>query len=100
MKWERFKRQGERLRVTETSCCGEYEWACQGGLFLVLRHGERGYEEAGRGTYRQARGVWDDLVLAHRHRNAQVAPAIKRRGSRGGSRSLPQISHPKEERTS
>ncbi|MER6944313.1 hypothetical protein ABT294_09845 [Nonomuraea sp. NPDC000554] len=67
MRWEPFERLGERLRVTETSCCGEYEWVCQGGQYLVLRHGERGYEEAGRGTYRQARDLWDELVHRHDH---------------------------------
>lgn len=64
--WEPFQsKRSDRIRVKETSCCGAYEWVCQGGLFLVLRHTGRGYEETGRGLYRQARAVWDDLVLAH-----------------------------------
>ncbi|SEN80256.1 hypothetical protein SAMN05660976_08351 [Nonomuraea pusilla] len=64
--WEPFQSgRSNRLRVTETSCCGAYEWVCQGGLFLVLRHTKQGYEETGRGLYRQARAVWDALVIAH-----------------------------------
>lgn len=64
--WEPFQSDRcERSRATETSCCGTFEWVCQGGQFLILRHGERGYEEAGRGIYRDARAVWDELIRAH-----------------------------------
>jgi hypothetical protein len=40
-----FQAGKSRIRVTETSCCGAYNWACQGGQFLVLRDTENGYEE-------------------------------------------------------
>lgn len=64
--WEPFQSDRcDHLRVTETSCCGIYEWAGQGGLFFVLRYNGQGYEETGRGLYRNARVVWDDLVHAH-----------------------------------
>ncbi|WP_219527101.1 hypothetical protein [Nonomuraea guangzhouensis] len=73
--WEPYQRaKGERLRVTETSCCGEYEWACQGGEFLILRYNGSGYEETGRGRY-AARKVWEHLVQAHKVR------ATRRRAS-------------------
>lgn len=36
--WERFDTSRcQRVRIGETSCCGAYEWVCQGGEFLVLR---------------------------------------------------------------
>lgn len=58
-------------RVLQTSCCGEYEWCCEGGMYLVLR-GDRdgGHQEAGRsGLYAAAREVWDELVLEHKGRH-------------------------------
>ncbi|GAB2955978.1 hypothetical protein ACFMQL_00680 [Nonomuraea fastidiosa] len=59
------------VRVTETSCCGEYEWCCEAGQFFVLRHtDDNGYEETGRGRYLQARQVWNSLVKAHQHERA------------------------------
>ncbi|UBU13481.1 hypothetical protein [Nonomuraea gerenzanensis] len=58
-----------RVRVTETSCCGEYEWCCEARRFFVLRHVEGvGYEETGRGRYPEARQVWIALVTAHEHK--------------------------------
>ncbi|WP_113699203.1 hypothetical protein [Nonomuraea lactucae] len=61
--WEPHNPRRGRLRVTETSCCGAYEWACQGGQYMVLR--KSGTEEAGRGPYRRARELWEDLVEEH-----------------------------------
>ncbi|MFC5833266.1 hypothetical protein [Nonomuraea insulae] len=55
--------------MTETSCCGEYEWCCEAGQFFVLRHTEGvGYEETGRGHRAAARLVWAALVGTHRHK--------------------------------
>lgn len=74
VEWEPYV-SCDRLRVIETSCCGAFEWACQGGQYLVLR--ERpggGFEEAGRGRYAVARRVWQDLVVEHhaRHETSSV----------------------------
>lgn len=67
----------------ETSCCGAYEWAAQGGHFLILRPTrEPGhYEETARGLHRQAREVWTRLVASHtlQHHN-------ERRGRSRGPR--------------
>ncbi|MEV0613826.1 hypothetical protein AB0I81_10930 [Nonomuraea sp. NPDC050404] len=67
--WTPHVRSSSRqVRVTETSCCGEYEWCCEAGKFFVLRHTESiGYEETGRGRYSTARLVWAALVIAHEH---------------------------------
>ncbi|MFC5825463.1 hypothetical protein [Nonomuraea insulae] len=37
----------------------------EGGRYLVLRLGERGREEAGRGRYADTRRVWAALVEEH-----------------------------------
>lgn len=57
-------------RVHETSCCGEYEWASEGGEYLILRWTGNGetQEETGRGVYAAARAVWSELATQHRHR--------------------------------
>jgi hypothetical protein len=66
-RWEPFDAdRSAHVRISETSCCGAFEWVCQGGQFMVLRHTERGYEETGRGIYPQARRVWTALVDAHK----------------------------------
>lgn len=64
--WEPYVGRA-RLRVTETSCCGEYEWCCEGGQFLILRHNGQHYEETARGRYATARPVWEALIRDHRH---------------------------------
>jgi hypothetical protein len=58
-------------RVLQTSCCGEYEWCCEGGLFVVLRSDRQGgHQETGRDSlYAPARAVWDELVMEHRGRH-------------------------------
>ncbi|MDR8410964.1 hypothetical protein MTP10_19785 [Nonomuraea sp. 3-1Str] len=73
--WEPHIPRG-RTRITETCCCAAYEWAAEGGSFLVLRRAARlkderrpvqpRYEEAGRGRYAAARAVWAQLVEQHR----------------------------------
>ncbi|GAA3243373.1 hypothetical protein GCM10020216_070650 [Nonomuraea helvata] len=86
LRWEPYQRPPrDRIRITETSCCGAYEWACQGGQFLILRSQEPGrYEEAARGLYRQARQIWQALLVLHeeehrREMQASAAAEAKRR---------------------
>ncbi|MGW2154645.1 hypothetical protein [Nonomuraea sp. NPDC001699] len=56
------------VRVREISCCGEYEWCCEAGQFLIRRHSEEnGYEETARGRHATARLVWATLLAGHRH---------------------------------
>ncbi|MET8000587.1 hypothetical protein [Nonomuraea glycinis] len=64
--WEPYIEYGT-LRVRETSCCGEYEWCCEGGLFLVLRRNVDDYEATDRGHYAQVRPIWEALIRNHRH---------------------------------
>jgi hypothetical protein len=68
-------------RVLQTSCCGEYEWCCEGGMYVVLR-GDRsgGHQETGRsGLYAEARGIWDELVMEHRGRHGTAWAEARRR---------------------
>lgn len=69
--WEPYLRpRGDHIRIKETSCCGVYEWASQGGQFFVLRAAyPEGYEEAGRGCYKQAREVWVMLIADFKKRH-------------------------------
>ncbi|NRQ39808.1 hypothetical protein HII36_49470 [Nonomuraea sp. NN258] len=56
-----------RLRTIDTSCCGEYELACEGGEYLVLRwtgEGEK-QQEAARGVFPHAKAVFNELSLGH-----------------------------------
>ncbi|GAA2294946.1 hypothetical protein GCM10010149_48880 [Nonomuraea roseoviolacea subsp. roseoviolacea] len=81
--WEPHVPRG-RTRVTKTCCCGAYEWAAEGGQFLILRRApSRGreprprrvrYEEACRGAYARAYAVWEDLVEGHTCAHVQPAP--------------------------
>ncbi|MGI5268429.1 hypothetical protein ACQEUU_04705 [Nonomuraea sp. CA-218870] len=64
--WEPYVQYGMLLRMRETSCCGEYEWCCEGGLYFVRRNGD-GYETTPRSRYAQARPVWEGLIRNHRH---------------------------------
>jgi hypothetical protein len=65
--WVPYTPVGSMLRVSHTSCCGRFEWASEGGRFFVLRPADDGgYEETGRGRYRQALDVY--IALAERHR--------------------------------
>ncbi|MET8865608.1 hypothetical protein ABZW11_21945 [Nonomuraea sp. NPDC004580] len=86
VQWEPYQRRPrDRIRITETSCCGAYEWAAQGGLFLILRPAARPgrYEETGRGLYRHAREVWEELLtyheLQHKHEQATKSKRQPRR---------------------
>ncbi|MEU7838669.1 hypothetical protein [Nonomuraea sp. NPDC049129] len=88
--WEPYQRPPrDRIRITETSCCGAYEWAAQGGHFLILRPAQElgRYEETARGLYRRAREVWAELLifhnLQHRHEEAVRAAARRERRLRG-----------------
>jgi hypothetical protein len=76
--WEPYQRPPrDQIRIRETSCCGAYEWAGQGGHFLILRSAGRPgrYEETARGLYRQAREVWEALLAFHalQHQNQNTA---------------------------
>lgn len=81
LRWEPYLRpRKDHIRVTETSCCGVYEWASQGGQFLILRAVKSGgYEEAGRGRYKDARELWLMLIAVfkeeHVCRNPYAADA-------------------------
>jgi hypothetical protein len=76
--WVRYEPVGSLLRVSRTSCCGRFEWASEGGHFFVLRStDDGGYEETGRGLYRQAIDVY--VTLAEHHRAEHL-----RRGERPG----------------
>lgn len=75
----------DRIRITETSCCGAYEWACQGGQFLIhCGQTPEGFEETGRGLHKQARLIWDALVAEHEneHRRKNLSAATAEPGSR------------------
>ncbi|MEO3806655.1 hypothetical protein [Nonomuraea sp. B1E8] len=69
--WEAYKPTGGILRISYTSCCGALELASEGGHFFVLRSaGDGGYEETGRGLYRQAIDLY--IALAERHRDEHL----------------------------
>ncbi|MEU4229635.1 hypothetical protein AB0F17_35515 [Nonomuraea sp. NPDC026600] len=90
IEWKPYTPSGCVQRVTHTSCCGLYEWSAEGGHFLVLRPtSDGGYEESGRGLYRQALDVYIALAEAHRaeHLRRRERPEpddfLPRRGRRG-----------------
>lgn len=83
--WESHRPHTPRTRVTETSCCGIYEWCSEGGRYFVLRQGEGGYEETGRGLHADARPIWDSLVQGHRHGEEADVEADLRARAGGGS---------------
>ncbi|MFI7643276.1 hypothetical protein [Nonomuraea sp. NPDC049400] len=68
--WTPYRPTGSQLRVSHTSCCGQYEWASEGGRFFVLRSTNDGYEETGRGLYKQAMEVY--IALAEHHRDKHL----------------------------
>lgn len=77
--WEPYFSHGHE-RVTETSCCGAYEWVSSGGEYVILRRtpGGRGYQETGRGRYVDARLVWHELMLAHRAKHGTSRAGVRR----------------------
>lgn len=85
--WERHIPRTAVTRVIETGCCGAFEWAAEGGQYLILRPAEHGYEETARGGHAAARAVWNELVLAHRqrHRAVRTAATAERHLSTGSS---------------
>jgi hypothetical protein len=102
LRWEPYLRPpGDYIRITETSCCGVYEWASQGGQFFVLRAaGPEGYEEAGRGRYKHAREVWTMLIaeFEKEHKCRDPDDATVEAGWRGPTR-LAKSQRPKRSRT-
>ncbi|MEQ4719383.1 hypothetical protein [Nonomuraea sp. B19D2] len=71
--------QRERARVSETSCCAAYEWASHGGLFFILRRTKKGYEETGRGLFREARKIWDELTRKHAEEHQKEKEAQRKK---------------------
>jgi hypothetical protein len=66
-RWKPYVPRCPRLHVRETSCCGEYELAAEGGQYLVLRpSADGGHEETARGLYAHASRVWNTLASQHR----------------------------------
>ncbi|MGP3921440.1 hypothetical protein [Nonomuraea sp. 10N515B] len=66
-RWEPFIPRAPRLRISRTSCCGEYELAAEGGQYFVLHPtGDGGYEETARGVYAHALEAWARLASLHR----------------------------------
>lgn len=65
--WEPFVPRCPKVRVRETSCCGEFELCCEGGQYVVLRQTDNGYEETGRGSRVRTLAVWHELIARHRH---------------------------------
>lgn len=90
LRWEPYLRpRNDHIRITETSCCGAYEWASQGGQFFVLRAAEsEGYEEAGRGRYTHAREIWMMLIAEFEKEHKCMDPygVDIEAGWRGGTR--------------
>ncbi|MGI5286657.1 hypothetical protein ACQEVF_25415 [Nonomuraea polychroma] len=67
--WSPWHPRAARLRVHQTSCCGEYELAAEGGQYFVLRQAEGGsYVETARGAYAHAAQTYVDLTAQHRCR--------------------------------
>lgn len=77
--WVPFEPVGT-VRIRETSCCGIYEWASQGGIFFVLQRTVDGSLEIGRGQYRFARQEWDRLLQEHRQTHGSMPRKVKARG--------------------
>ncbi|WP_433435392.1 hypothetical protein [Nonomuraea sp. CA-141351] len=65
-KWMPYVSHGGILRIGDTSCCGRYELASEGGQFFVLRHTDDGYEETGRGrAHPKVVEIYTALVIEH-----------------------------------
>ncbi|MEO3884356.1 hypothetical protein [Nonomuraea sp. B5E05] len=67
--WEPYAPRTPRLRVHETSCCGEYDLASEGGQYFVLRWNGDHYEETSRGRYGHAVKVWLEVTATHHHQD-------------------------------
>ncbi|MFI7701706.1 hypothetical protein [Nonomuraea sp. NPDC049480] len=64
--WEWYVPRVPRPRVRKTSCCGAYEFVCEGGEYVVLRPAkDGGHEETARGLYARTLAVWNELVSQH-----------------------------------
>lgn len=102
LRWEPYLRPWrDYIRITETSCCGVYEWAGQGGQFFVLRTAGESYEEAGRGRYKHARELWMMLMaeFERTHKCKDPDDAAIKAGWRGDTRPA-RSRRPKRSRTS
>ncbi|GAA1772569.1 hypothetical protein GCM10009734_96810 [Nonomuraea bangladeshensis] len=66
-RWVPYQRlTGKSARIRDVCCCDAYEFACEGGHYLILRRNGLGHlEETGRGRYAQARKIWDQLLIEH-----------------------------------
>lgn len=84
--WVPYHRR-DSVRISETSCCGIYEWASQGGIFFVLKRTSDGYLETARGRYRFARQEWMRLLEEHREAHWKMPrQAKRRRGGKAGAK--------------
>jgi hypothetical protein len=64
--WQPFVPRADRLRIADTSCCGAYELASEGGQYFVLKPEGDGHMETGRGTHAHAAGIFTRLAAHHR----------------------------------
>ncbi|MEQ4723748.1 hypothetical protein [Nonomuraea sp. B19D2] len=75
--WEPYTSgRGAVLRVRDTSCCGVYDLASEGGQYLILRKdGKEGYEETARGVHANAVAAYIALVQKHlqTHKGASLS---------------------------
>lgn len=65
--WEPHTPHVGHVRVHETSCCDEYQFASEAGVYFVLRWTGDGYEETGRGSYAATARTRLELTQHHRH---------------------------------
>lgn len=63
--WDPYVPHSPRMRITATSCCGEYELCPEGGEYLVLSPAEDGHEETARRRFAHATQVWEALTPQH-----------------------------------
>lgn len=94
--WEPYIPRGPQMRIAETSCCGEYELASEGGQYLVLRRTAGVYEETGRGRYVYATALYILLTSWHVCPETEIsvprqAPATPQAGPIPSARSPPTV---------
>jgi len=56
-----------RVHVHQISCCDEYQFASEAGVYFLLRRTEDGYEETARGPYALTARIWLELTQHHQH---------------------------------
>ncbi|MEV4115972.1 methyltransferase, FxLD system [Nonomuraea sp. NPDC049695] len=78
--WTPYVSHGGILRISATSCCGQYEVASEAGQFFVLRQTQDGYEESGRGrAHPKVVEIYAALVIKHQcdeHANRGERPEL------------------------